>query len=149
MFDVKECMEWKTVKYEWFYCYIFKTIFLHAQLETPHKYAFLKYLWLPNARLVVPVDVTKVIIQCSKILHIWPSQVRVLWLICGYQIRGCLSSFTLKNSSHKSLTFGQCGHPGYTFHSVGWKNYCLIRKDEEVSGHGLNYVADRENPSVG
>jgi len=24
-----------------------------------------------------------------------------------------------------------------------------LRKDEEVSGHGLNYVADTENPSVG
>jgi hypothetical protein len=25
----------------------------------------------------------------------------------------------------------------------------LIRNDEEVSGRGLNYVADTENPSVG
>ena len=139
MFDVQECTEFKILNYDWFYFYIFKAIFLHAQLEMPHKYAFLKYLWLLNARLVVSLEIMDVIIWCSEVPNIWPSQVCVLWLTFV-----CLSSFMLKNLSHKFLTFVQCGHPGTNFVALDGRITVLIRKNEEESGHGLNYVAVTE-----
>jgi hypothetical protein len=39
--------------------------------------------------------------------------------------------------------------PGKNFVALDGRITVLIRRDEEVSGHGLNYVADTENPSVG
>jgi len=36
----------------------------------PHKYAFRKYICLPNARQVLSAEVTKIIIWCSEVPYI-------------------------------------------------------------------------------